>query len=182
MMQEKVITNIILKSGEKDASRGADYVRGAFRKYGVRSYATLVDHTSVAADLPDLPDHRSCGCYTFEMDKVGTIFAGSPVRLVSLNGPIPACDGWLVVSTERAAAVVLNHALMRTGNENQVITRLYGGQISSIDAYMDIFSGETETVVQINHYFDRKYRITFPMDVRYTIRSCDGAVRRSGLP
>ena len=167
MMQEKVLTNIILKSGERDKSRGADYVKGAFEKYGVRSHAVLIDHTSVAEDLPDLPGR--CGCYTFELNNVGTIFAGSPVRLAMLNGPMPACDGWLVASTSRAAAVALNHALLRTGNERQIITRLYGGQVSQINAYMDIFSGETETVVQISHYYDRKYRINFPIDMRYAI-------------
>jgi len=178
MMQEKVLTNIILKSGERDKSRGADYVKGAFEKYGVRSHAVLIDHTSVAEDLPDLPGR--CGCYTFELNNVGTIFAGSPVRLAMLNGPMPACDGWLVASTSRAAAVALNHALLRTGNERQIITRLYGGQVSQINAYMDIFSGETETVVQISHYYDRKYRINFPIDMRYAICACDGAVRATG--
>ncbi|MBZ5495375.1 MAG: hypothetical protein LAP85_03160 [Acidobacteriia bacterium] len=180
MMQEKVLTNILLKSGERDVSRGAEYVRSAFNRYGVRSYAVLVDHTSVAEDLPALSDCSMAGFYTFELNVVGTVFAGDRVKPVTLDGPIPACDGWLVASTSRAAVIVLNHALMNTGNENRVITRLYGGQISAINAYMDVFSGETETVVQISHYYERKYRITFPIDVRYTICACDGTVRAAG--
>lgn len=180
MMQEKVLSNIILKSGEKDVSRGVDYVTSAFGKYGIRSYAVLVDHTSVAGDLPVLPDIQFCGFYTFDLSKVGTLFSGSPVYLITLDGPIPACDGWLVASTARAAVIALNQALMITGNEGRIITRLYGGQVSVINAYMDVFSGETETVVQIHHYYDRKYRITFPIDVRYTICAGDGTVRAAG--
>ena len=45
---------------------------------------------------------------------------------------------------------------------------------------MDFFSGETETLVQISNYFDRKYRTLFPVDLRYTIRECDGTVRAAG--
>jgi hypothetical protein len=52
MMQEKVVTNVLLKSGERDTSRGAEYVAGAFDRYGVTDYAVLVDHTSVPEDLP----------------------------------------------------------------------------------------------------------------------------------
>ncbi len=180
MIQEKVLTTIIRKSDEKDISREAAYVREAFDRYGVRRYGILVDHTTVADDLPAVPEYELCGLYTFDLSREGTRVGPHEVKLMMLNGPIPSCDGWLVASTSRAAVVGLNHALKRTSNENQIITRLYGGQVSPISAYMDVFSGETETVVQVNHYFDRKYRINFPLDVRYTICACDGAVRAAG--
>jgi hypothetical protein len=180
MMQEKVLTNIILKSGEKDASRGVEYVEGAFGKYGIRRYAVLVDKTSIPEDVPVPAGRELTGFYSFDIEKVGTIFAGGRVELITLNGPMPDCDGWLLMSTARSAVVALNHALVRTGKEGQVIVRLYGGQVSVINAYMDVFSGETQTVVQIHHYFERKYRINFPLDLRYTICSCDGTVRAAG--
>ncbi len=180
MIQEKVLTNIIRKSDERDASRGAAYVKHAFDQFGVRRYGILVDHTTVAEDLPDLPGHERCGLYTFDLSRQGTAVGPDHVSLMMLDGPLPACDGWLVASTSRAAVVGLNHALKRTSNEHQIITRLYGGQVSPISAYMDVFSGETETIVQINHYYDRKYRVNFPLDVRYVICACDGAVRASG--
>ena len=179
-MQEKVLTNIILKSGDKDVSRGAAYVESTFAKFGIVKYAVLVDQTSVAEDLPSLPNRKEAGLFTFDLHLAGTQFGGRNVNLVGLDGPAPDCDGWLLLSTARASVIALNHALMRTGNQNQFITRLYGGQVSSVNAYMDVFSGETETVIQINHYYDRKYRITFPLDVRFTICDCDGTVRVAG--
>ena len=106
--------------------------------------------------------------------------AGHEVQLIKSCGPAPACDGWLILSTLRAAVFALNHALMLTGNEQQVVCRLYGGQTTLISTYMDFFSGETETLVQISNYFDRKYRTLFPLDLRYTIRECDGTVRAAG--
>ncbi len=180
MMQEKVLSQIILKSGERDTPRTSDHIRNAFRRYGIRNYAVLVDGTSRPEDLPVLPEYRGCGFFSFDVKEDGREFAGDRVRLISLDGPVPDADGWLIASTARSAAVALNHMLMRSDMERQVVTRLYAGQVSQIRSYMDVFSGETETAVQIHHYFDRKYRITFPLDVRYAICACDGAVRAAG--
>lgn len=180
MLREKSVAHGLLRPGDKDTSRGAEYVRVAFEKFRVKRYAVLADHTTVAEDLPDLPDCELCGFFSFDLNRVGTRIAGQDVRLISMNGPAPSCDGWLVVSTLRAATLALNRLLMTTGHENQVITRLYPGQVTPISAYMDVLSGEIDTVIQINHYFDRKYRTTFPIDVRYTICECDGTVRNAG--
>ncbi len=179
-LREKSLTHGLLRSGDRDTNRGEEYVRDAFNTFGVKRYAVLVDHTSVAEDLPDLRGHELCGFYTFDINLVGKDLAGQPIQLLNMFGPVPSCDGWLILSTLRAAIFALNKALMLTGNDHQVVTRLYGGQVTPITTYMDFFSGETETVVQINHYFDRKYRTPFPLDLRYTIRECDGTVRVAG--
>jgi hypothetical protein len=155
-------------------------VRDFFNTYGVKRYSVIADHTSVAEDLPDLRGFDLCGFFTFDINLVGTKLAGHEVQLIKSCGPVPSCDGWLILSTLRAAVFALNHALMLTGNERQIVCRLYGGQTTSISTYMDFFSGETETLVQISNYFDRKYRTLFPVDLRYTIRECDGTVRVAG--
>jgi hypothetical protein len=180
MLQEKSLIQGILRSGDRDISRGAEYVREFFETYGVKRYAVLVDHTSAAEDLPDLDGFDLCGFYTFDINRVGSKLAGQEVQLINRWGPAPACDGWLILSTLRAATFALNHALLDTANEGQVICRLYGGQTTTINTYMDFFSGETETLVQICNYFDRKYRTLFPVDLRYTISECDGAIRAAG--
>ena len=170
----------LIPSGGKDNSRGAGYVKATFNKYGVRSYAILVDHTTVLKDLPSLPDYKLCGFFSFDINMAGKKLAGLNVKLITTNGPIPSCDGWLIMSTSRAVVFGLNRALMLTGNENQIIVRLYAGQVTEITAYMDMFSGETETLVYINHYFNRKYGIIFPIDLRYTVCECDGTIRKAG--
>ena len=180
MLREKSLTHGILRSGDRDVSRGAEYVRDFFNTYGVKRYAVLADHTSAAQDLPDLHNFDLCGFFTFDINLVGTKLAGREVQLIKSCGPVPSCDGWLILSTLRAAIFALNHALMLTGNEQQIICRPYGSQTTLISTYMDFFSGETETLVQISNYFDRKYRTLFPVDLRYTIRECDGTVRAAG--
>ncbi len=151
-----------------------------FSKYNVSTYAILVDHTSVLQDLPVIPESSPCGLYTFDMHLAGKGVMGQQIKLLRLDGIKPMCDGWLVHSTSRAAAFSLTQALKLTGNEDQIIIRYYGGQTTLISAYMDMFSGETETMIYINHYFDRKYRICFPIDIRYTACRCDGTIVRSG--
>ena len=180
MLREKSTAHGILRSGDRDISRGTEYVRDFFNTYGVKRYSVIADHTSVAEDLPDLRGFDLCGFFTFDINLAGTKLAGREVQLIKSCGPVPSCDGWLILSTLRAATFALNHALMLTGNEKQIVCRLYGGQTTSISTYMDFFSGETETLVQISNYFDRKYRTLFPVDLRYTIRECDGTVRVAG--
>ena len=180
MLREKSTAHGILRPGDRDISRGTEYVRDFFNTYGVKRYSVIADHTSVVEDLPDLRDFDLCGFFTFDINLAGTKLAGREVQLIKSCGPVPSCDGWLILSTLRAAVFALNHALMLTGNERQVVCRLYGGQTTSISTYMDFFSGETETLVQISNYFDRKYRTLFPLDLRYTIRECDGTVIAAG--
>ncbi len=180
ILQEKSVSHGLLRPGDRDTSRGAEYVKAAFEKFSVRRYAVLLDHSTVADDLPTIPGCEPCGLFTFDLNMAGTKIVGRNVNLINMNGPAPSCDGWLVASTLRAATFALNRMLMMTGNEGQVVIRLYSGQVTPISAYMDVLSGEIETVIQIHHYFDRKFRTTFPLDVRYSICECDGSVRASG--
>ena len=176
MTTTKALTNSLLKSGEKGQCRDAFYVRETFSRYGVKCYAVLVDHTSVFNDLPSLPEYQSCGFFTFDVN-----VASHDVKLLEIDGSdLPSCDGWLVLSTSRAATFGLNQMLMTIGKENQIVVRLYEGQTTQMSAYMDMFSGETESLIYINHYFDRKYRVLYPIDLRYTICECDGTIRKSG--
>lgn len=180
MTTTKPLTGPLMKSGSRSVSRSAEYVKPMFEKYGVKSYAVYVDHTTVEQDLPSISGASVSGYFTFDCNLVGREMDDQTIQLLSLNGPVPDCDGWLIASTSRASAFSVCKALLDTGNEHQIICRFYGGQTTEMDAYMDMFSGETETIIYLNHYFDRKYRITFPLDVRYTVCTCDGTVVMSG--
>ena len=131
MLHEKSLIQGILRSGDRDISRGEEYVREFFDTYGVKRYAVLADHTSVAEDLPALRGFELCGFFTFDINLVGKKLAGQEIQLINRFGPVPSCDGWLILSTLRAAVFALNQALMLTGNEQQIICRLYGGQTTS---------------------------------------------------
>ena len=180
MLREKSLTHGILRSGDRDVSRGAEYVRDFFNTYGVKRYAVLADHTSAAQDLPDLHNFDLCGFFTFDINLVGTKLAGREVQLIKSCGPVPSCDGWLILSTLRAAIFALNHALMLTGNEQQIICRPYGSQTTLISTYMDFFSGETGRAGPDQQYLIANTGRFFRSDLRYTIRECDGTVRAAG--
>lgn len=180
MTTTKPLTGPLLNSGSRALPRSTEFVSAMFDRYGVKKYAIYVDHTTVANELPKLKDYEIAGYYTFDLNLAAGKLAGSSVNLLGLNNTPDNIDGWLVASTSRAAAFSLADALMNTGHEDQVIVRFYGGQTTEITAYMDVLSGETETILYLNHYYDRKYRIVFPIEVRYAFCECDGTVRQSG--
>jgi len=180
MTTAKPLTGPIMKSGSRTVSRGVEYVRFMFEKYGIKSYAVYVDHTTVVQDLPNVSGASISGYFTFDINLAGKEINGQRIQILTINGPAPDCDGWLIASTSRASAFSVCKAILNVGKEHQIICRFYGGQTTEIDAYMDMFSGETETIMYLNHYFNRKYRIPFPLDVRYTVCGCDGTVIKSG--
>ena len=63
MLREKSLIQGILRSGDRDISRGDEYVRDFFDTYGVKRYAVLADHTSAAEDLPGLGGLRICAVF-----------------------------------------------------------------------------------------------------------------------
>ena len=180
MTTTRPLTNSLVVSGSKVDSRGEDFVNNLFGIHKVNNYCVYVDHTSREEDVPELSALSNNGYFTFDINKVGNIFKGDEIMLIRTDGDVPECDGWIVASTSRASAFSLAAALKNAGKEDQIICRLYDGQTTKIGGYMDLFSGETETLIYINHYFDRKYRINFPIDLRYSVCTCDGETVLSG--
>lgn len=180
MLREKFLAQGILRPGDGDVALSPDTIRQFFATFGVRRYAVLVDHTTDPEDLPGLEGLSLAGYFSFDVRLFGKPCAEGTIQPILRWGPVPDCDGWLVASTLRAAPFALLHALLATGNERQVIRRLYRGQTTDIATYMDFFSGETETVIQVCNYLDRKYRAPQPLDVRYAIKSCEGDVVAAG--
>ena len=172
------LTDTLLKSGTKSPSRGEVFLKKRFKMYGVKSYGVYVDHTTIAEDIPSLPG--GIGLFTFDLTLAGNTLGGKQIALLRADRPLPDCDGWVVASSSRASAFSLAKALHSHGQQGQIISRLYGGQTTEVTAYMDLFSGQTETLIHVNNYYNRKYRTPFPIDMRYTIRECDGTIRHAG--
>ena len=182
MSTTKPLSGSLLPSGVRCASRGIEYIQKMFQRFSIKSFCVLIDHTSQIQDMPsqnELSKYSFNGFFTFDLG-IAERNVSKNIGLLTLDGPIPDCDAWLILSTLRAAPFSLAQALMQTGNENQIIVRYYAGQTTEMTAYMDMFSGETETLMYINHYFERKYRIIFPIDIRYTVCNTDGSIVKSG--
>ena len=177
MTTTKPLIGSLLKSGSRAQIRDSDYVTNKLNVYNINKYAIYVDHTTEFSDIAYLIDSRCLGCYTFDVNLV----ENNKTYFLSKNSIVKnSIDGWLVASTNRASAFNLSKFLKDSDLEEQVIVRLYGGQTSEIDAYMDFFSGSIRTLTYINHYFNRKYRIVFPIDIRFQVRDCKGNAIYSG--
>lgn len=170
----------LYRSGSRVAPRKAGAIESMFATHGVRRYAVYVDASTDYDLLPPLPG-ECAGYHTFDVECDGAKAPdGAAVKLLRMGGPVPEVDGWLVATTRRSSAPGLAKALMLAGAETQVVVRLFEGQTTQATAYMDLLSGETETLVYVNHYFDRKYRILFPLDMKWTAVDCGGNVRAAG--
>jgi hypothetical protein len=181
MSTTKALTGPLLKSGSKTSIRSCDYITRKIDIYHVKKYAIYVDHTTKYSDISYLIGDCFVGFYTFDVNLVGNKYNNNKVIFLSEeNITGENIDGWLIASTNRASAFSLSIFLKNIDLEYQIIVRLYGGQTSEIDAYMDFFAGPTRSLNYINHYFNRKYRVVFPIDVRYQIRDCKGNTIYSG--
>ncbi|SDK79285.1 hypothetical protein SAMN05660337_1255 [Maridesulfovibrio ferrireducens] len=181
MSTTQALTGPLIKSGSYVESRGPEHIITMFKEYDIKRYAVYVDHTTVPQHIPSrIGKYELAGFYTFDINLAGACILDSTIQLLRTDAPMPDCDGWLVASTSRASAFSLAHALLETNNSHQIIIRYYSGQTSEISAYMDFISDEAETVININHYFNRKFRIVFPVDLRWKVCACDGTIVRSG--
>jgi hypothetical protein len=177
----KPLTDSLIKSGSNITPRSVNYVMNQFKIYNVVKYAVYIDHTTSIDDIPHSKTHENIGYYTLDVNLIGKNMGTAIVQLLTLEHlNESSIQGWIVASTNRSAAFNLSRILKKSGHESQIIVRLYDGQVTRMDAYMDFFSGCTETVNYINHYFNRKYRVIFPIDIRYQIRDCHGLVVYSG--
>jgi len=181
MSTTKPLTGPLLKSGSKTSIRSRDYIDSKMNAYNVKEYAIYVDHTTKINDISYLIDDSYIAFYTFDVNLVGNKLGDNEVLFLSEEHiKSKSIDGWLIASTNRAAAFSLAKFLKNSDLGSQIIVRIYGGQTSEIDAYMDFFAGSTRSINYINHYFNRKYRVVFPIDVRYQIRDCEGNTIYSG--
>ena len=178
MTTTRPLTGPLFDAGSRILPRGSAWLKEMMSDYAVEHYAVYIDHTTIESELLDISG--CAGYFTFDVTLEDTMIKGEPIALIRLDGNIPQCDGWIVASTSRASAFSLAKALHQNGVEDQVILRMYGGQTTEMSAYMDLFSGETKTMIYLNHYFDRKYRINFPLDIRYKVCRCDGQIVQSG--
>jgi hypothetical protein len=180
MTTTKPLTGPLIQSCSRITPRGVEFVKEKMETFNVNTFAILVDHTTQPQDLQGIPTFNFVGFYTFDIYIAGKSLFNQEIKIVGQDGPVPKCDGWLIASTSRAAAISLNQTLLQTGNQHQILIRFYGGQTTETTGYMDLVSGDAETLVYLQHYFDRKYRIITPMDIRYTVRACDGTIAQSG--
>lgn len=153
-----------------------DAVNARIGHYRISTMAVLIDETTSYQGLGALNASVS-GVFSFSLDMVGTEWEGHHVQPL-LPGKAPEyVDGWLMSAGNQFANYSLNQYLLENGCESQCIVK----HVNFIDgtkyySYIDFFSSDQTTSVQIHNYFKRCYGIPFPLDLQLTLRKVDGAV------
>lgn len=149
--------------------------------FKVRRLVFLVDeHTDPDQLSFDLPV-EVMGVYSFSLDMLGEEINGRIIQPL-LPDSIPVdTEGWLISAKNKFAIFSLNNYLLQHKKEDQVIIQHYlPEERTDYYSYIDFFTGEVSTSVLIHNYFERCYRIPFPLDIRFTLRDEKGEVVNSG--
>lgn len=183
-MMEKIVEKGFRYLGRK-LEEYAHYYRIAdinakIKHFQIRRLAILVDGKTKTEVLNQLKDVSIAGYYSFSLDSIGTTVNGFEVQPLLPNTSVDT-DGWLVSAKNEFAGYSLNQYLLENSNEKQVIIpHVKAPHGTTYYSYIDFFSNEQRTMVQIHNYFDRCYRIPFPLDIRFTLRNTEGEIVETG--
>lgn len=181
---------------ERIVEKGFRYLRGKLKKpihyykiadinakikhFRIKKLAILLDGETSTEELNQLKDVSIVGYYSFSLDLIGTKVNGFEVQPLLPNTSVDT-DGWLVSAVNEFAGYSLNQYLLENSNEKQVIIQhVKAPHGTTYYSYIDFFSNEQRTMVQIHNYFDRCYRIPFPLDIRFTLRNTEGEIAETG--
>ena len=156
-------------------------ITAKIKHFQIKRIAILVDGKTNTEELNQLPDVSIVGYYSFSLDIIGTKVNGFEVQPLLPNTSAVDTDGWLVSAVNEFAGYSLNQYLLENSKEEQVIIQHVKAPHGTVYySYIDFFSNEQRTMVQIHNYFDRCYRIPFPLDIRLTLRNAEGEILETG--
>jgi len=156
-------------------------ITAKLKRYNIKNLGVITDGKTNIEPLKRLEGVKVKGYYSFSLEAVSTQINGFIVQPLLPGCNLSDIDGWLVSSSNEFAGYSLNQYLLDNSLEKQVIIQ-HGktAKTTAYYSYIDFFSNEQKTTVQIHNYFDRCYRIPFPLDIRFTLRSQEGVVQSSG--
>ena len=155
-------------------------INAKIKRFQIKRLAILVDGETNTEKLDLLKDVSIVGYYSFSLHLIGTKVNGFEVEPLLPNTSVDT-DGWLVSAVNEFAGYSLNQYLSENSIEKQVIVHhVKAPHGTTYYSYIDFFSSEQRTTVQIHNYFDRCYRIPFPLDIRFTLRNSEGEIVETG--
>lgn len=184
-MVERIIERGFSYLGRK-LGKGVHYheiadINAKLRHFQIKRLAILVDGKTNTEGLNKLKDVSIVDYYSFSLDLIGTKVNGFEVQPLLPNTSTIDTDGWLVSAMNEFAGYSLNQYLLENSIEKQVVIQhVKAPQGTTYYSYIDFFSNEQRTTVQIHNYFDRCYRIPFPLDIRFTLRNTEGEKVETG--
>lgn len=147
-----------------------------FAHFKIKKIAILIDELVDFNLFKDLKCEKIIGFFSFNLDIIGTRIDEFEILPLLLNSNIDT-DSWLVSTRNEITSFALNRYLIENKRENQVIVQhirhINGTRYYS---YADFFSNEQKTLIHVNNYLRRLYAIPFPLDIRLTLRDCEGKI------
>jgi len=151
------------------------------KHYGVRRITILTDGKTNTANLNKINNVDIIGYYSFALDCIGKKINNHTVQPLLPNSKKVDTDGWVISAANKFSGYSLNQFLLDSQAQDQVIIQhtkaTYG---TTYYSYIDFFADDQKTAVQIHNYFERCYKIPFPLDIRFTLRDCAGKIFRTG--
>ncbi len=149
------------------------------RHFNLKRIALLTDGNTDLSSFESFEqqtDFKIVGVYSFNLETIGKKLLDREVILLPAGEKI-STDGWILSSQNETDGFSLNQRLLESKSEEQVIIQhVKLPNSTKYYSYVDFFSNEQRTVVQINNYFRRCYALPFPIDLKLTLRDTTGKV------
>ncbi|MEK6927131.1 MAG: hypothetical protein AABX11_01735, partial [Nanoarchaeota archaeon] len=151
-------------------------VLNKIKHFSLKKIAILTDGSTDLSTFSRLIDLDIVGVYSFNLEAMGKKILNHNIRTLMLGIKVDA-DGWIISSLNETDGFSLNQRLLESDSEEQVIIQhVKLPNSTKYYSYIDFFSNEQKTIVQINNYFRRCYALPFPIDLKLTLRDINGKV------
>ena len=144
--------------------------------FKIKKIAILIDEIVEFNLFKNLKYEKIIGFFSFNLDIIGTKIADFEILPLLPNSNIDT-DGWLVSTKNELTSFALNRYLLENKRENQIILQhIKNPNGTKYYSYADFFSNDQKTLIYVNNYFRRLYDLPFPLDIRLTLRDCEGKI------
>lgn len=145
-------------------------------RFKIEKAAILIDGFADFNLFKKLKIKSIAGFFSFNLDLIGTMIADLEVLPLLPDSSIDT-QGWIVSTKNELTSFALNRYLLEHKKENQIIIQhIKHPNATKYYSYADFFSNEQKTLVHVNNYLRRLYAIPFPLDIRLTLKNCEGEV------
>ncbi len=153
-----------------------DEINRKFAHFKIKRVAVLIDEVANFNLFKDLRAEKIVGFFSFNLDIIGAEIGGFGIMPLLPNSDIYT-DGWLVSTQNELTSFALNRYLLEHKKENQIILQhIKAKNGTKYYSYADFFNNEQKTLIHVNNYLRRLYAIPFPLDIRLTLRDCEGKI------